>query len=270
MRLSFVVPAYNEEARIRQCVTAIQAEIARTAADAEIIVVNNASTDRTGEVARSIPGVLVVDEPRKGLTRARQSGFEASHGELIAGIDADTLMPEGWISRALALFERHPRMLGLSGPYIYYDLPALPRLTMRAFDAIGYAFYVIGKLFGGGIMACGGNLIVRRDALQRIGGYDTSITFYGEDVDLMRRLSEIGETRWSYHLAINASGRRLAEEGLGKMLVRYMLNYFSVVLTGKPHTVEYTDVRGKLPSIADKVLGYGKRSYQYARAMIGR
>ncbi|MFN4211965.1 MAG: glycosyltransferase family 2 protein, partial [Devosia sp.] len=59
MRLAFVIPAYNEEALIGKCLESVIAEIARSGADAEVIVVNNASTDRTGEIARSYTGVRV-------------------------------------------------------------------------------------------------------------------------------------------------------------------------------------------------------------------
>ena len=103
MKISFVVPAYNEQALLTRSLTAIRDEIQRAGQelgkDAEIIVVNNASTDRTREVALSIPGVTVVDEPRKGLVQARWCGFEHSTGELIANIDADTIVPPGAWSR---------------------------------------------------------------------------------------------------------------------------------------------------------------------------
>jgi len=74
MKISFVVPAYNEAARITGCLESIQAEVARTVdpstglrVHAEIIVVNNASSDNTKELALAVPGVRVVDEHRKGL-----------------------------------------------------------------------------------------------------------------------------------------------------------------------------------------------------------
>src|ERR1700758_1458785 len=57
--VSFVVPAYNEEVLIRSCLAAITAEVSRTGCRAEIIVVNNASTDGTRRIALSTPGVKV-------------------------------------------------------------------------------------------------------------------------------------------------------------------------------------------------------------------
>lgn len=73
MKISFVIPAYNEQGNIAACIAAIQAEIDRTGFPSEIIVVNNASTDRTREIATSYVDVQVVDESRKGLVWARKA-----------------------------------------------------------------------------------------------------------------------------------------------------------------------------------------------------
>jgi glycosyltransferase involved in cell wall biosynthesis len=115
-RISFVVPAYNEERLLPAALTAIVAEIRRTPCDAEIIVVNNASTDATASVARSFASVRLVDEPLKSLARARQAGFLAASGGLIANIDADTVLPEGWLRRVLVAFDANPALVALSGP----------------------------------------------------------------------------------------------------------------------------------------------------------
>ena len=65
VKISFVIPAYNEEKFIGQCLESVIKEVDRRSLRAEIIVVNNASTDRTKEIASSHKGVLVVDEPKK-------------------------------------------------------------------------------------------------------------------------------------------------------------------------------------------------------------
>src|SRR6516162_9972661 len=102
--ISFVVPAYNEEALIASCLAAIRAEISRTGHRAEIIVVNNNSTDGTPRIASSLPGVGIVDEPLRGLVQARRAGCRAANGQLIANIDADTMLTEGWLRTALEEF----------------------------------------------------------------------------------------------------------------------------------------------------------------------
>ena len=102
MKISFVIPAYNEEGYLGECLASVRRELARGRYDAEVIVVNNASTDKTAEIARSFPGVIVVDEPKKGLSQARHSGFAASSGDLIANVDADTILPKGWLDEGRA------------------------------------------------------------------------------------------------------------------------------------------------------------------------
>ena len=92
--VSFVVPAYNEAAYLRPTLLAILRETRSVDCPTEIVVVDNASTDATRQVAESIPNVRVVDELHKGLVQARQAGYLATTGELVANIDADTILPE--------------------------------------------------------------------------------------------------------------------------------------------------------------------------------
>ena len=98
MHLAFVIPAYNEEALIGKCVESVLAEVKRSGrADIDVVVVNNNSTDRTAEVAGSYAGGRVADEKQKGLVAARDGGFRATTAELVANIDADTIVPPGWL-----------------------------------------------------------------------------------------------------------------------------------------------------------------------------
>jgi len=69
MKLSVVIPAYNEAEFIGDCLNSIFHEIEGKNYDLEIIVVNNASTDKTREIVASFPQVKLVDEPAKGLVR---------------------------------------------------------------------------------------------------------------------------------------------------------------------------------------------------------
>ena len=124
MKISFVVPAYNEEAVIAQCLEAIERELARTPCEVEVVVVNNASTDRTKEIAQTFEGVLVIDEPVKGLVAARSAGFRATSGAIVANIDSDVILTEGWLAKVLHEFSHADDLVALSGPFIYYDLPA--------------------------------------------------------------------------------------------------------------------------------------------------
>ncbi len=242
-QISFVVPAYNEEALLPACLAAIQAEIARTGCTAEVIVVNNASTDRTAEVA-AVPGVTVVNEPVKGLVAARSAGFEAASGALVANIDADTLIGEGWLQQVITEFGEKPALVVLSGPYQYYDVPWRIRAATELFYGMGYATYLFNKkVLGVGSMVQGGNFIVKRDALASIGGISDRFTFYGEDTDIARRMSKVGDVVFTYALRARSSGRRLRGDGLIMTGVRYGANYLWATFFKKPFTTAWNDYR---------------------------
>ena len=244
MKLSFVIPAFNEEDFIGPCLESVMRELAAVDCDAEIIVVNNASTDETRERALAVPGVKVVDEPRKGIVRARQAGYVAAKGELIANIDSDTRLPEGWVKTVLREFERDPDLAALSGPLIYYDMSRIGRMMVRAFYAVGYLVYlVMHHVLHAGAMIQGGNFIVRRTVLDKIGGYDTTIEFYGEDTDVARRVSREGRVKWTFRLPIYSSARRMKGEGLVTVGLRYAINYVWVAVRGRPFTKDYKDIR---------------------------
>ena len=145
MRVSFVIPAYNEEAYLGQCLESILRETDSAQISTEIIVVNNASTDGTRELAMRYPGVRVIDQPIKGLTQARQAGFLASTGELIANVDADSRLPKGWLTQVLKEFEARPKMFALSGPLTYYDLTRLQGQLVKVFYGLAWMTYAMNR-----------------------------------------------------------------------------------------------------------------------------
>ncbi len=244
MKISFVIPAYNEENYLGDCLEAIIGQKKDAPCDIEVIVVNNASTDRTEEIARSYPGVTVVNEPQKGLVHARRAGYLASTGDIIANVDADTRITPGWIGKVHRAFAKDEKLVALSGPFIYYDAPWKIRFTTRLFYSIGYIFYVINRfILRVGSMLQGGNFVVRRSALEKIGGYDVSLSFYGEDSDIARRLSKVGKVRFTFRLPAQSSARRLAKEGGFTMGLRYSVNYFWIMYFKKPFTKNYIDIR---------------------------
>ncbi|MCS6758474.1 MAG: glycosyltransferase family 2 protein [Candidatus Devosia euplotis] len=245
MRLAFVIPAYNEEALIGKCLESVVAEIGRVGADAEIFVVNNASTDRTGEIARSFASVHVIDEPKKGLVNARDAGFAATEGfELVANIDSDTIVPIGWLNTVFDQFTRDPKLVCLSGPYVYYDMSAWSRFLVSMFCGLTYMIYILNRfILRVGSVVQGGNFVFKRAAWQQVGGYDHSIDFFGEDTDVAVRLSKVGGVKWAFALKMMTSGRRLEKEGVFRTAGIYTLNFFWVTFLGKPATKTYTDIR---------------------------
>ena len=244
MKISFVVPAYNEEAIIGKCLDSIFAEIAANQFETEVVVVNNASTDRTKEVALGYAGVRVVDELVKGLVSARKAGFEVSTGELVANIDSDVILPSGWLKKVMTAFEKDDQLVALSGPFIYYDMSLFIRGLVKVFYALGYLTHLFNEyVLHISAMLQGGNFVIRRDAMVKAGGFDTSIAFYGEDTDVAKRLSRVGTVRWTFALPVLTSGRRLKHEGVVRMSLRYTINYFWITWFGRPFSTQYRDIR---------------------------
>jgi cellulose synthase/poly-beta-1,6-N-acetylglucosamine synthase-like glycosyltransferase len=244
MKLSFVIPAYNEEKVIGKCLESVLKEISLYDYDIDVVVVNNNSSDRTKEIAQSYLGVRVVDEPKKGLVFARKCGMDHTTSELIANIDSDVVVPKGWLKTVMLKFQSDNNLVALSGPYIYFDLSKFQRVLVRVFYYFGYIMYLFNskvlKISG---MLQGGNFIVRRDAMKKIGGYDTSITFYGEDTDIAKRIFAVGKVLWTFDLPMLTTGRRLISEGIITMGVKYAINHIWPIFFSKPFTKKHIDIR---------------------------
>jgi cellulose synthase/poly-beta-1,6-N-acetylglucosamine synthase-like glycosyltransferase len=241
VKVSVVIPAHNEELYIGDCIAAVLREARRVPFTVEVIVVDNASADATGAVAAEFSGVRVVSEPRKGLSMARHRGYLESSGELIVNLDADTRMPRGYLSTVVREFERDPRMVCFTGPFVYYDLPALPKISSMVFYLFQFLPNIVGqRILRLGAVAQGGNFVVRRSALNRIGVYDTSIEFYGEDTDIATRLSKVGLVRFSFRLPMRTSGRRLRTDGTFKSGYLAAMNIIFVLFYGRPLTRGHT------------------------------
>ena len=237
MKISLIIPAYNEEKYLGDCLKSVEPY----AKDLfEVIVVDNVCTDRTVEIARSFPFVKVVNQPQKGLTWARQKGFEESGGEILAYIDADCHLGPNWLKEIIKEFNNNNKLVSLSGPYRYYDLP--PVYNFFANLSWWLSAPITYRLVG--YMVLGGNFVVKREVIQKIAGFNIKdVTFYGEDTDLARRIAPYGKAKFKMSFFIRTSGRRLLGEGLFKSFWTYGLNFLWEVLFKKPLTNVYADIR---------------------------
>ncbi len=236
-----MIPAHNEEAYIGGCLDSVLANAAGRFH--EIIVVDNASSDRTAAVAAERRGVRVVTEPAKGLTRARQRGYLEATGEYVAYIDADTRMPPGWFNRVERTFAGRPDAVSLSGPAKYWDATPGQRLALSIvwWLSAPIAYRVVGY------MVYGAHFVVKRSALEAIAGFDHEVEFYGEDTDLARRLHPLGKVIFDMGFVILSSARRFKKEGMLRTTFVYSLNFVWPVLFGRPFTTSHTDIRHTLP-----------------------
>jgi glycosyltransferase involved in cell wall biosynthesis len=249
-RISVVVCAHNEESLLPGCLHSLLAQFRRPD---EILVVNNASTDATGVVASAVPGIRVVDEPRKGLVVARERGRREATGNLLVYVDADCRAPLEWLGQVEQRFARTPSLVALSGTYRFYDWDWWGRLLVRAYDlTIAPTTHVLVKhVLRIGVVFYGGNFAVRREALEQIGGFDTRIEFHGEDTNLGRRLSRIGRVDLSPGCYLYTSARRYNAMGKAAVFRLYVRNFVSEILYHRPHDTRHADVRERVGESRD-------------------
>jgi glycosyltransferase involved in cell wall biosynthesis len=186
--VSFIVPALNEEKHISQCLTAIQ-RLLRPAeiSDIEIIVVDNQSTDGTVDMSREFGATIVTVSPGRP-SRARNAGAAAARGVWLAFVDADCELAPNWLTTCAANMLGDQQVLAVAGAMCppasnaswveraWYELACVPPYMaakpMRWLPTF--------------------NILVRRDAFERAGGFDESLCTC-EDCDLSYKLVAFGK-----------------------------------------------------------------------------
>jgi cellulose synthase/poly-beta-1,6-N-acetylglucosamine synthase-like glycosyltransferase len=162
---------------------------------------------------------------------------------LVANIDADTKLPKGWLEKVQNEFANDENLVAISGPYVYYDLPKISSAVVEFWYRVGYITNYVNQIFKKGAMLQGGNFVLRRSALEKIGGFDTSIDFFGEDTDIARRISAVGRVKFTFTLKMPTSARRFKKDGLVLAGWKYFINYLWILFFKKPFTKEYESVQ---------------------------
>jgi cellulose synthase/poly-beta-1,6-N-acetylglucosamine synthase-like glycosyltransferase len=181
--------------------------------------------------------VTVVSEIQKGVVFARQKGYETAQYDLIANIDADSTLCEGWIGTALKHIQ-DPRVAAITGPLIYNDVPRSLAISTSIYY---YLAWFSSKTIG--VFLQGGNALIKKSALDSTNGYDTSIAFYGEDTMTAKRLEPYGKINFIMDLKLYSSPRRLKDQGVISTAWLYIKNYLSVTFKDKATTSVYKDYR---------------------------
>jgi glycosyltransferase involved in cell wall biosynthesis len=242
LTLSVIVCAHNEAGYLGACLHSL---LAQSRPPDEIIVVNNDSSDSTGGVAARIEGVRVVDEPRRGLVVARETGRRAATGDILVYVDADCRAPFQWLEKIERRFLKRPSLIALSGPYRFYDWHICGRALIRAYDftVAPLTQTLVKHVLRIGTIFYGGNFAVRRTALEGIGGFDTTIEFHGEDTNVGRRLHAVGRVELVGDCYLFTSARRYVAMGTWAVVRLYVRNFVSEVLHHRPKDTTHLDVR---------------------------
>jgi glycosyltransferase involved in cell wall biosynthesis len=176
-----VIPVFNGERFVGE---AIESCLAQTLAPAEVIVVDDGSTDASAKVAESFgPPVQPIRMPHRGASEARNTGVARSSGELIAFLDADDLMKPDRLERQVAAIEQPPGaefVLGRGQAQMVGGAEAPEAVAAR-----------LAPIAEGSPEYLAMSLLTTRDAFDRVGPFEPGLRF-GEDGDWIMRAFEMG------------------------------------------------------------------------------
>jgi glycosyltransferase involved in cell wall biosynthesis len=202
MKISIVIPAYNEQDYIANCLQAISLQSDKPD---EVIVVNNNSTDNTVKEALKFEFITLINEPKQGLFFSRETGMNLATGDILCRIDADTIIATHWVKEVRKSF-KDQTISAMTGPLEYYDMP-LPKIAgyidnkIRKFIAsTGYAFL------------SGSNMAIRKNDWVNIKD-DLCNDGELEDIDIALHLIDEGKTPlYNEKMQATISSRRFEDK----------------------------------------------------------
>ncbi len=203
--ISFIVPAYNEERLLGATLDALHAAGHAAGELYELVVVDDASTDRTAIIAQR-HGALLVSVAHRQIAATRNSGARKANGDLFIFVDADTIVNEAVVRSAVEALRGGAAG---GGAAVEFDgaVPLYARLLMP----------VLVRLFRAARLAAGCFLFCTRSAFVAVGGFDE--TFYGAEELVMGRALKRHGKFVVLRQAVITSGRKLRTHSIREVLM---------------------------------------------------
>jgi glycosyltransferase involved in cell wall biosynthesis len=205
---ALIVPAWNEEAVIAQTVGQLRTVAEELGRPYELVVVDDASSDRTAELAEAA-GARVVRVEKRQIAAVRNAGAAATTAPWLVFVDADTWLPETVLRNAL--LELDAGAVG-GGSRVSFDGrgPPLAEGVFEVFKVLWYSQELAAGCF----------LFARRDTFEAAGGFDER-WFAGEEYWLSRALKAQGRFAFLREEVVSSARKQRAGHGIG-MLVRLL------------------------------------------------
>ena len=178
---SIIIPAYNEEKYLPETLKSVEKAMSSVELSGEIIVVDNNSTDKTAEIAKS-NGVSVVFEAHKQISKARNKGAESAKGKFLIFLDADTIMPEHLLERSLDNLINNNYCGG--GVTFDFDIPQDKMCTI--FKDFGNYISVKYSL------AAGAYICVLKECYDAVGGFSENV-YASEEIWFSKKCKKWGK-----------------------------------------------------------------------------
>jgi GT2 family glycosyltransferase len=213
LQLSVVIVNYNVKHFLEQCLYSVYA--ASEGMGVEVIVIDNNSSDNSVGYLKDkfLFNWYIVNNQNLGFAKACNQGAFLATGKYVLFLNPDTIVPEDCFKKCLAFFESHPdagalgiKMLDGKGKFLKESKRAFPSPLTSLFKLFGlsrvfprsriFSKYHLGHLDENqnhevDVLA-GAFMMVRKDVLNKVGGFDETFFMYGEDVDLSYRIQKAG------------------------------------------------------------------------------
>jgi glycosyltransferase involved in cell wall biosynthesis/uncharacterized membrane protein YphA (DoxX/SURF4 family) len=223
--VSVVICAYNAERTMRDCLASLRQ---LDYSNYEVIVVDDGSQDRTAEIVAEFPDFRLIRQPNKGLAVARNVGMQAARGEVVAYTDSDCVVDPHWLALMIRAMNAGD-FDGCGGPnYAPHEETMLAACVAAAPGAPSHV--LTGDDHAEHLAGC--NMIFRKSALLKIGGFDPQFRAAGDDVDICWRLIDAGcllgfcPSAFVWHFRRNTVGAYYGQQrGYGRAEAMLYLKY---------------------------------------------
>ncbi|HNX17921.1 MAG TPA: glycosyltransferase [Methanoregula sp.] len=231
--ISVIVPSFNEEANIAQCLVSLSHQTINKS-EYEIIVVDGGSTDKTCEIARRYADMVFIQTSKK-VGGARNDGVMAAKGDIIATTDADCILPPDWLECIKNDFS-DTAVVQVYGPVYPIEEGLQNQFSLmlaNTFSRVGYYsrtfYYTLG---------C--NTAFRKDAFVKAGMYRCIDA--GDDLEIAMRLKDLGKILFDGKLKVGFSMRRYQQFGTLKSLYEW---FYIVAHGGETQKYAYSQKKYK-------------------------
>lgn len=226
--LSIIIPTLNEEKYLPKLLESIKSQDYK---DCEIIVSDGNSKDETQKIARNYNCKLVISEKRSPAHQRNQGAMQAK-GDSLLFLDADTLLPEKFLSKAMNTFKT--KNLNVAGFYLQF---ALDKFSYKLISALLNMFFFLAQYIKP--LSIGAAILVEKSYHQKIKGFDENILI-GEDHDYSQRIARKGKFR-IINEKIYYAPRRFEKKGKFKTFMEWIYCGFYALFKGpiKKEIVKY-------------------------------
>lgn len=231
MTISVVIPVKDDARRLARCLAALAGQ---SVAAGEIIVVDNGSEDLSAVVARA-GGARVVSEARPGIPAASAAGYDAAVGDVIARLDADSIVPADWVETIAQRFASRPDVDCITGGATFSGGPR----ALRRIGAALYlgAYYVTLLPALGRVPVFGSNFAMRRSTWESVRWTvhrrDPELH---DDLDLSFHLGPTIRVRYAAGMSVQISHRPFTD---GASLLRRLRRGFRTVTVHWPRELPW-------------------------------